>query len=326
MIFLFMINISLYSNLFASSEEKETKSKSSQQILEYKIENKEQDNSKLNFFIPKIEQLFENPAFLSGLETSSAAINRSVESLMQSLFYNLLDQDFIYRLQEHSTFKASTNRLVFLTTMGSYIVVDRLDVGPEYLRQVAKKNKISVSAASNIAVNLLNISLKTDALRIAQSLKRNKIRSLIDDWFYVLPILERILPPAFNALELYDPISLINEPIQFPLTVKNFFSMPVTNIKSYGVLGGLHFPFTPELFENTSLKEVFRDNQIIKQLPYTIFIEGDYRINVLRKSENIAWVGITRSQRVGHSFAGLLGRTFFYYRIASGKYHGKVYL
>jgi len=70
-------------------------------IIDYKPSAEEETLDEPSYLQP-IEQLLQNPALITSLTSNADAINRSVESVMDSLFYSLLDNERAFKLTEHS--------------------------------------------------------------------------------------------------------------------------------------------------------------------------------------------------------------------------------
>ncbi|MCX6126509.1 MAG: hypothetical protein NTV34_17375, partial [Proteobacteria bacterium] len=137
-------------------------------------------------------------------------------------------------------------------------------------------------------------------------------RVAVNNWFGILPILETVLPPSFNANELYDPLRRIEAPFTFPMSKEAFEAMETGSIKSYAISGGINLGV-----ETTEGMHGFKDivtagkSGAELKLPYTIFRSGEYRVSVLKRDLNTAWVGITDTNRTGHRIESKVGKTYF---------------
>lgn len=256
-----------------------------------------------------IERIFNSPVLASGLSSGSAAINRSVESLMEVIFYNLLDQELAIDLTDSANFKLEVARDVFPTPAGAYVIQDRFALGPDYTKELTKIDKIPVSLGTNGRVNVLDIYLRSDGMRLAEQAEQPWYESFVKNWFGLLPVLSTVLPPFFNPNEMYDPVNVIKTPFSFPVTIGGFRAMPIGSIRSYDISGGVSLPVEfAKALPNELLNQLERAENLGFSLPYSIFVEGNYRINVLRRSKNLAWVGLTKTKRVGHKITSRLGR------------------
>lgn len=263
-----------------------------------------------NFFSAPLEQLFKNPTFVSGLASGAEAVNRSVESLMDALFYGLLDNEFKFKLTNNWWFSTSVRRDVFSAPNGSYVVVDRIILGPRYARELWRAHDIPVSLGIDGSLELLEIYLRTDGMRLAEQKLLPSWRRWINNWFGILPLLTAILPPSFNQNELYDPVRELQGPVSLPLTSNAFYDMPIGSIRSYGLTGGVNLPleFSGNLPDDIG-HAVNELGGIRHSIPYEIFKRGDHRINVLRRSHDVAWVGLKEVDRTGHKLSPLFGDT-----------------
>lgn len=279
-------------------------------IVDYAPEPQKPEENDQVFFIPPIEEIFENPTLALGLASGADAINHSVESLMKALFYSLLDNEFRYDLTSSIWLTGALTRDVFSNLDGSYVVVDRIDAGPNYLINLPPLAGTPLSFAVNGRISMLEIYLTSDGLRVANDENISKFRSIANNWFGALPLLSRVLPPSFNPNELYDPIRQLEVPLFFPWSASIFEKMPIGSIRSYAFSAGARISadLTTKFGKNI-INLVEKAGQKFV-LPYSIFSDGEYRINVLRKSKHIAWVGMSRNNRVGHSIDGFIGQTF----------------
>lgn len=260
------------------------------------------------FFAAPIEQIFKNPAIVSGLASGADALNRSVESLMDALFYGLLDNEFNIPLTDRWRFSTNLRRDVFSTPNGSYVVVDRIELGPRYAQELWRAHEIPVSLGLDGSVELLEIYMRTDGMRLAEQRALPTWRRWVNNWFGLLPILTAVLPPSFNQNELYDPLRQLQGPLSLPLTAATFYEMPIGSIRSYGLTGGVNLPIDlGQTLPDDVAKNLDRAGGLRHSVPYTIFKRGEHRINVLRRGEHIAWVGLKDLNRTGHKLSPLVG-------------------
>ena len=273
-------------------------------------ESDSEDNSQS--IAPPIEQLFKNPALSAGLASGADAINRSVESLLDALFYSLLDNDLRYDMTDHSWFSANLQRDVFSAPSGAYIVVDRIDMGPRYSREMWRVHDIPVTLGVEGSVEVLQIYLRSDGMRLAEQSELPVWRRLVNNWFGLLPLASALLPPSFNENELYDPLRQAATPFIFPLEIETFYDMPVGSIRSYAISGGATYSLGFEGLIDKTTRDALETLEGLKEsLPYQIFVRGEHRINVLRRGEHKAWVGMSKINRAGHSISTVLGNTLF---------------
>ncbi|MEZ4740911.1 MAG: hypothetical protein R3B45_00430 [Bdellovibrionota bacterium] len=263
-------------------------------------------------FLPKIEEIFQSSLLTNGLNSGADVINRSVESLMEVVFYNLMDNEAIYKLTEDSWLTLRGERKVYSTAVGGYVVVDQINFGPNYYKELWKIHEIPINLGIDGSVQLLEIYPRSDAGRIWQSEELPPWRKWLNNWFGLLPLLTRILPPSFNSNELYDPARQVEASYSFPLSVDSFYSMPIGSIRSYGLTGGVKIPLNLTGFIDAKTQSFLSNlTNVAAGVPYTIFTNGIYRINVLRKSKDLVWVGLSTIKQTGHSLAGIVGNTLY---------------
>jgi hypothetical protein len=259
-----------------------------------------------------IDRILKNQIFASGLSSGADAINRSLGSLLESLFYNLLDNDFTHNLAGPIDINLGLKRDVFQAENQAWVVVDRFSIGPKYGKELYRYNDIPVNLGAQFSTDVYDIYLRTDPMRVGEAQKLPFWRVAVNNWFGVLPILESVLPPAFNPNEMYDPLRRVEAPFTFPLSEESFEGMDVGTIKSYAISGGINLGV--ELaggLHGYKDQITSGESAIDVSLPYTVFRNGEYRINVLKKDLSIAWVGITDLNRTGHKLATRLGKTYY---------------
>lgn len=263
-------------------------------------------------YLPRIEEIFSGSALVNGLNSGADAINRSVESLMEAVFYNLMDHEFSHPTSPDSSLALLANRHVYSTATGSYVVVDRVGFGPRYGKELWRIHGVPINLGIDGTVEVLEVYPRSDAGRIAEQKGLPTWRYWINNWLGLLPILGRILPPSFNPNELYDPLRQIEAPFSFPLSIASFETMPMGSVRSYGISGGVNLPLEiGEILDIRSRKLAAKLLGSKVQIPYTMFSAGSHRINVLRRNSKLAWVGLSTVKRTGHSLAGIVGNTLF---------------
>ena len=259
-----------------------------------------------------IDRIFRNPVLASGLSSGADAINKSIDSLMQSLFYSLVDNKLKWPLTGSASINLGLTREVFTARSGAYVVVDRFGIGPEYSKELYRYNNIPVTLGAYQSTDVYDIYLRTDPMRVTDNKKLPWWRVAVNNWFGVLPLLEAILPPSFNANEMYDPLNRLEAPFSFPLSAESAGTMDIGSIKSYSISGGVNLGI-----EISQGLHGFKDqittgaSAIDVRLPYTVFRTGEYRINVLKKDSNTVWIGLMDANRLGHKVETKLGKTYY---------------
>lgn len=291
-------------SLYASKDEQSI-------YIEYEEESKDVEVSEEDGFLG-VERIFKNPILASGLSSGTHSINRSIDTLMESVFYSLLDNEFIYSVNDLSQFLAELKRNLYTTSEGNFVVVDRFSMGPDYLRSFMTVSDIPVNIGANARGSVLNVYTRTDGQRLVEDQELPFYRVVINNWFGLIPVLSFLLPPSFNPNHLYDPVKQLKTPFVFPLTIDTFRSMEVGAISSYSISGGVHLGFdVAEKYTKDINKRLTDLKKIESTLPYSVFLSGDQRINVLRKGENIAWVGLSSQDKLGHGIRADFGNVYF---------------
>lgn len=259
-----------------------------------------------------IERILRNPVLSSGIASGADAINRSINSLMESLFYKLMDNEFRYPLTGSADVVLGLNRDVYVAENGAYVVVDRFGIGPDYGKEIYRYNDIPVKIGASQKTEVFDIYLRTDPMRVAENKNLPMWRTAINNWFGILPLLEWILPPAFNPNEMYDPLRRLESPFTFPLSVDSFAGMETGSIKSYAINGGINLGV--EMAGGIhGYKDIITSGAsgLEVSIPYTVFRTGQYRVNVLKKDINTAWIGIMDTNRIGHRVESRIGKTYY---------------
>ena len=264
-----------------------------------------------NFSTWGTDKLFNDPAWESGIATGAKSLNHSIDLLMETIFYNLLDNQLIYDVNDTAQFALGLKRDLYSAQTGQYVVVDRFSIGPRYLKEMMKVQKIPLRIGGDVSTNVFSIYLRSDAIRLNEDLEQPFVRVLLNNWLGVLPILSAILPPSFNPNEMYDPIRQVTTPFQLPLTADTLSGMELGSIRSYSVTGGVYIGFDIlERYQSEIAQALGKDFDLVINLPYSIFRSGEHRINVLRKNEHVAWVGLSESTRTGHGIDSHFGKLY----------------
>lgn len=262
-------------------------------------------------YFKSFEQILQNPALLSSLASGADAINRSVESLMDSLFYSVLDNEKNFKVNDNAWFNAALRRDVFSTAAGPFVVVDRVNLGPRYSKELWRIQHVPITLGIDGAVEVMQIYLRTDGMRLAEQKDLPRWRRWANNWFGLVPGLAIVMPPSFNQNELYDPLREVETPFVFPLDLAGFKSMPVGSIRSYAISGGVQLATDVGGALDKSSRDILQKiGDLDGTLPYAVFKRGEHRINVLRRTEDVAWVGLTDMRRTGHIVSPFLGKKY----------------
>ncbi|MBM4251146.1 MAG: hypothetical protein FJ146_04195 [Deltaproteobacteria bacterium] len=267
------------------------------------------------FFAPPIEFLFRNPALQANLNAGVDAINNSVDTLMDSLFYSIMNNDTNLNYNDFIWYNFNYRRRLFTAPAGYFVVVDRFQTGPVYNRVLWNYHDVPVSLGINPATEAMQIYIRTDGMRIAKEQDMGFTRRLINNWLGLVPILATILPPSFNQNQLYDPLTEVETPFVLPTSVDKFYTMPVGSIRSYALTGGIRLsPNFGGLVDKPTLDALARMGGFVERIPYALFKRGEHRINVLRHSDHVAWVGVSDLSKMGQAIQPFVGQRYFMLR------------
>jgi hypothetical protein len=270
--------------------------------------------------LPKIEQIFDNPFLVQTLNAGSQVANNAFDSLLEVIFYQLLDQKFTQKLTGTISLNEAVTRQVFSTGQGKYVIADRINIGPQYQKSFPNLfKKLPTHLIANTSIDLLGIYLRSDPQRTIEKQILPTWRYWVNVWFGFIPFLEQVLPPAFDPNQLYDPLREIVAPLSFPVDLETFQKMETGSIQSYAFQGSIALPINIDGASSAYLLDVFQKANLNISIPYTLFVQGEYRINVLKKSKKIAWVGLSKLKRGGHSLAGYIGSTIYLLSHSLGK-------
>ncbi len=268
------------------------------------------DNTAHKSQYEQVHQLIKNRALASGLSSGIKSLNRTVETLMESLFYNIMDQEFPIFFTNSAVFNPAFQRDVHETSLGSFIVVDKFQLGPEFEHTLSKVGTTPIKLGGDGKVVVTNIYHRSDPVRSFEKSQQPMLRYLASNWFGLLPVLSAILPPSFNATELYDPISYLLTPFLIPETPNQALKMPIGNIRSFGLTGGI--TVAGDIFEPLvePMRKHYKIDSLDISLPYAVFKTGTHTVSIMRKSNYVFWVLVSDARDFGHRTNSLLGTSF----------------
>lgn len=320
-LFLYIFFAILQVSPFLLAEEGESKPESNRDLKPESneaSENKKKDLTEIDI-LPRFDQIFNNPFLNQTLNAGAQVANNAFDSLLEGVFYQLMDQRFTAKLVGDLSFRTELSRSVFTTAQGKYVITERINLGPEFKKPLPKVfNQIPFELNANVGLDFLSIYLRSDPQRVIEAETLPTWRVWANNWLGILTVLEKILPPAFDPNQMYDPIREVTSPLSFPLDVQDFSKMEVGSIQSYAFQGSVALPLNFDGALSPYILDEIESIDLKITLPYTLFMEGEYRINVLKRSENIAWVGLSKLRRGGHSLAGFIGTTIFLFSKSLG--------
>ncbi len=266
------------------------------------------------FYEPK-EKIFKNPVLASGLVAGTDAINHAIDTFMESVFYSLLDNQINIPMNDETSLQVNLNRDVYDAPDGMYVVVDRFSLGPQFLKQIGTIREVPINLGARTGFSFIDVQLRSDAIRLKEKENLTFFRHALNNWFGILPALEAILPPSFNMNEMYDPARRLEIIGLVPTTLENAAKIPIGAIRSYQTSGGVELGIDWASFLG-SKADIIKSKlaEMNLSLPFSVFFEGEHRISVLKRAENVVWVSVNNSRSVGYRFNGLFGTTFFLIR------------
>ena len=179
------------------------------------IENQEKQRSQYE----SVRRIVRNPTLASGLTSGARSINQTVDSLMETIFYNIMDQTQTFTANADLRLETNFSRIVNETSMGTYIISDQFRLGPMYQKEINRISNVGIHLGSDSHIFVRNIYHRTNALRAYERHNLPLWRSIFNQWFGILPFLANILPPSFNQEELYDPITYLKTPFLAPYDI-----------------------------------------------------------------------------------------------------------
>lgn len=261
-----------------------------------------------------ISRVIKNSTLASGLASGADSINRSVDSLMESLFYSLMDQDIQLRASDSMSLVSSYRRDVHPTNIGTYVVVDRFQLGPDFLRELGRVRGLPLTFNGQSQLFVTNATYRSEASRKAEEQKAGFWTELFANWFGGLPFLTTILPPSFNPLELYDPVTYLSTPFLFPSTIDHALELPVGNIRSYGISGGASLGIDTAGRTAKSLQESLGLSDLDLTIPLSVFRDGEHKISVLRRNQSHVWLALSEVRRIGTALQTTLGKDYMVFQ------------
>jgi hypothetical protein len=257
-----------------------------------------------------LNRSISNHAIASTLASNAGEINRTVESLMESLFYSIMDQTLSLRMSDTLAARASYEREVQPTGIGTYVVYDRFRIGPDMLKPLGQIRALPLTFRNQNNLFLTNVSYRSDAQRKANSQTRSGWREFANNWFGLVPFLTRILPPSFNPEELYDPISYLGTPFLFPNDYKQALEMPLGTVRSYGLSGSAGVSIDTAGKVAKDIQDSLNLGDLTLTIPFSPFLEGEHQISILHTRDNEIWLSVSEIRQFGGVMNFSLGERY----------------
>ncbi|MDQ3231185.1 MAG: hypothetical protein M3Q07_05135, partial [Pseudobdellovibrionaceae bacterium] len=159
-----------------------------------------------------------------------------------------------------------------------------------------------------------NATYRSEASRKSEEQKAGFWTELFANWFGLLPLLTNILPPSFNPLELYDPVTYLRTPFLFPSTIEHVLELPIGNIRSYGISGGASLAVDTAGRSAKNLQKSLGLSDLDLTIPLSVFRDGEHRISVLRRNQSHVWLALSEVRRLGTSFQTTLGKDYMVFQ------------
>lgn len=258
-----------------------------------------------------VNQVIKNPTLASGLTSGAQSLNKTVDTLMESIFYSIMDQTFDTKFTNDLDLSTSFERIVNETALGTYVVSDHFRIGPNFQKEINRILDIPIELGSDGLLSVQNIYHRSDAIRAYENYETPWWRLIVNNWFGALPLLSAILPPSFTSEELYDPLSYALTPSLVPNSIKSAKGIAVGSIRRYGISGGIKIAFDPITKAIKPLEKILENNDVKTNLPLSIFKTGEHLVSVLRKSEYVYWVMISDSRSIGQQIQSLAETGFY---------------
>ena len=240
-----------------------------------------------------VQRLIKNPTLASGFTSGAKSINRTVDTLMESLFYSVMDQTVSTKFTHDLGFDIGYSRNVNETNFGTYIITDSFRLGPSYQKKLLSIGTIPATLSGNGNAIVSNIYHRSDALRAYENNTLPLWRGVFNQWFGMLPVLTNILPPSFNPEELYDPLKYLSTPFLIPNTAEQAKKIPIGSIRRYGINGGINLAADPFFDSFKKITDETSLDDLDIALPISVFKTGSHTISILRKSEHIFWLFVS---------------------------------
>ncbi|SME89017.1 hypothetical protein [Pseudobacteriovorax antillogorgiicola] len=260
-----------------------------------------------------VQRVVKNPTLASGLTSGAKSINQTVDTLMETIFYSIMDQTFDIEFTADLDLETNFSRDVNETSVGTYIVTDQFRIGPKYQKEINRIGNIPINLGSDGYLFVRNIYHRTDAIRAFERRNLPLWRTLFNHWFGILPILANILPPSFNQEELYDPLTYLQTPLMIPSNSEQASKIPIGSIRQYGISGGINLSFDPLRKSLLRLQDEINSENLNVDVPFTVFKTGNHTISVLRKSQYIYWVLVTDGRTQGVKVESILATSFKFF-------------
>ncbi len=271
---------------------------------------------------PELYELMDSPAIRNLVSASTFAANRAVDNAMDALFYALLDKTWPVSKTRFSVLETGIERKLTKLPTKAYLVIDRVMIGPTLTRDLLLPSPLGLSTKLAAGVYFYEFYLASDAERLTASKLSDSSQFSPSNWFGLLPLLSKILPPSFDPNELYNPLRTFSVPLKIPLSSQDLQEMPSNSIRSYAIKGTIGFPLSHKwLLER--LPVVADTTGLRAGTPVDFYANAEARVSVQKRSENEYRISLSNIKTEGLSLGFEIGKTFYAFGVAMGKFSWK---
>lgn len=267
-------------------------------------------------------QIVDSPALRHLLSAGTIAANKAVTNAMDALFYSLLDRTWPISRTRFAVLNTGIERKLTALSNNTYLVVDRMMIGPSLSRPVLPPTPLGVGSTLSSGAYFYEFYIVSDAERVAFSNAKTKNLFSVENWFGILPLLTRILPPSFDANELYNPLRVFKTPLKVPLTKNDLAEMPENSMRSYAVKGSIGFPIEHKWILDR-LPEIASKTALTPGVPINFYADAMARVTVQKQPNSKYRVSLSHINTEGQSIGLEIGKTFYAFGLAAGKFSWK---
>ncbi len=267
---------------------------------------------------PELYELMDSPAIRNLVSASTFAANRAVENAMDALFYSLLDKTWPVSKTRFSVLETGIERKLTKLPTKAYLVIDRVMIGPTLTRDLLPPSPMGISTKLSTGVYFYEFYLATDAERLTATKSDDSNQISPANWFGLLPLLSKILPPSFDPNELYNPLRTFSVPLKIPLTSDDLKDMPSNSIRSYAIKGTIGFPLSHKWLLNR-LPKVAETTGLPAGSQFDFYANAEARVSVQKRTENEYRISLSNIKTEGLSLGFEIGKTFYAFGVAMGK-------
>ena len=137
---------------------------------------------------------------------------------MESILYSIMDQRLEPQLTKYVRIGLGYNRTESEMSFRTYIISDQFRLGTSFQKEIGRISNVLISFAAEGSGIVSNTYHRFGPLRAQEYESFPFMRSAINRWFGIFPLLTSILPPSFLPEEMYNPISLLSTLLLIPNT------------------------------------------------------------------------------------------------------------